>query len=351
MNKIDLDFVFNALRQTLCTMDSAETQLLRRGVSQINNAEDVREVEKKLEDLEHRMVTAGTISKVRIMAEMVDNLKKQQNMWDEELDHKRPSLSAFFSGRGQELDKLLAILEKWGSAVITQYGGVGKTELMIALADRVEQDHQEPREVFWVTVDGGKSDVIESIAGLAEKLTHKKMSEEMRRNANLVLVALKQGLGEREGRWLLCLDNADDGEVSGILNTVCGIAGSSRGNGWVIVTSRQGQLHIWSRMKSEQKLILTPLSAEDAMVALWQQVRKIETADVDDKSVMSEIKKLECEDQVEYFALKKLCGDDSGDGLGGLPLALVQAGSFIAQFQYSFAEYLNLFESADSKDD
>ncbi len=145
------------------------------------------------------------------------------------------------------------------------------------------------------------------------------------------------------------MDNADDSKVSSILNEVCGIAEPSGGNGWVVVTSRQGQPHTWQRLKSEQRLVLEPLCSEDAMVALWRQIRKIESGDADDEEVRTEIKELEVDDGAEYYALKKLCGDESGHVLGGLPLALVQAGSFIAQFKYSFAEYLELFESADHK--
>ncbi len=86
------------------------------------------------------------------------------------------------------------------------------------------------------------------------------------------------------------------------------------------------------------------------MVALWRQIRKMESADADDDKVMREIKELKGVDKAEYCALKKLCGDDSGQGLGGLSLALVQAGSFAAQFKYSFAEYLDLFEGANKED-
>ena len=351
VNELDKEFVFNVLKQTLCAMDMAETQLLRGRGSQIINAEDVKEVERKIEELEPLVVTANNTSRICAVGEEVTQLRKGQEIVSDGPHHVRPPVSAFFSGRKKELTTLQGILEKWGSAVITQYGGVGKTELMVAFADRTYRDGQIPGGVFWVTIDGGGRDVTSSLAELAEKLTQRKMSEKERRNANLVIMALEQGLSEREGRWLLCLDNADDSQVRGILNEVCGIAEPSRRNGWVVVTSRQGQPHIWERMKSEQKLILRPLCAEDAMLALWRQVRKIERGDMDDDKVMAVIQELEGIDEAEYYALKKLCGDDSGQGLGGLPLALVQAGSFIAQFKYSFAEYLDLFESANRKED
>ncbi len=145
---------------------------------------------------------------------------------------------------------------------------------MLALADRAERDEQEPREVFWVTVDGSEKDVIESLARLAEKLTWRKKDEEERRNSNFTVAVFKQGLDERGRRWLLSLYNADDSKVSGILNEVCGIAGETKQDRWIVVTLRQGQPYIWSEMTSEQKLVLKPLCAKDAMVALWRQIKK-----------------------------------------------------------------------------
>ncbi len=200
LNEVDIDFVFGALRQTVSTIDLIATQLLRGRGSQIINSEDVKEAEKKLEDLIHRVVTAGAISKISTITGIVKNLQKEHEISNGGLYHVWPSLSAFFSGRTKELNSLRDILLKRGSAVITQYGGVGKTELIIALADRAERNNREPRDVFWVTVDGGKKDVIESLAVLAEKLIQRKMDEDERRNPNLVVAALKQGLDIRKGR-------------------------------------------------------------------------------------------------------------------------------------------------------
>ncbi len=351
VNQTDTEFVFDVFKQAVGAIDMAEAQVLRGRGSQIVNAGNVKEVEKKVEELRQMAVIAGNTSKYYAVEEKMDQIEEKQELWADGLHHMRPSLSAFFSGRSRELDELRDILERWGSAVITQYGGLGKTELLIALADRAERDGVVPGGVFWVTVDGGERDVIESLAKLAEKLTQKKMDEDERRNGNLVVAAWKQGLDEREGRWLLCLDNADDKKVSGILNEVCVIPRVTRGNGWVVVTSRQGQPHIWSRMKKDQKLVLEPLSVEDAMVALWRQIQKIETGDADDDGVMNAIEELERDDIGEYQALKELCADEGACGLGGLPLALVQAGTYIAQFECSVREYLNMFKNANRIED
>ncbi len=99
-------------------------------------------------------------------------------------------------------------------------------------------------------------------------------------------------------------------------------------------------------MKSEQKLVLEPLCMEDAMVALWRQIRKIETSDANDDGLMNAIKELERDDKDEYQALKELCGDGGVGSLGGLPLALVQAGTYMGRFGCSFSKYLSIFKNA-----
>ncbi len=55
VNEVDTEFVFEALKQTISTMDIAETQLMRSQVGRIINAEDVKEVERKVEELRPRL--------------------------------------------------------------------------------------------------------------------------------------------------------------------------------------------------------------------------------------------------------------------------------------------------------
>ncbi len=47
----------------------------------------------------------------------------------------------------------------------------------------------------------------------------------------------------------------------------------------------------------------------------------------------------------------ELCGDSGGRCLEGLPLALVQAGSYMARFDCSFVEYRDMLEKANGIDD
>ncbi len=58
---------------------------------------------------------------------------------------------------------------------------------------------------------------------------------------------------------------------------------------------------------------------------------------------MSAIGKLKKEDKDEYRALKESCGDEAASSLGGFPLALVQAETYIARFESSLQEFRNVF--------
>ena len=79
-------------------------------------------------------MTATNISKTSVLSEKVTRLEKQsKNIYDER-HHVQPEILPFFVGCTKKLEKLSEILRVRGSAVITQYGGAGKTELMAAFA-------------------------------------------------------------------------------------------------------------------------------------------------------------------------------------------------------------------------
>ncbi len=85
--------------------------------------------------------------------------------------------------------------------------------------------------------------------------------------------------------------------------------------------------------------------------AFWRQRQLVETSEQTYEEVKSKIKELEGEDRVQYCALKELCEHDDAHRFGGLPIAIVQAGPFIARFKCQFAKYLNLFRAANSRKD
>ena len=88
--------------------------------------------------------------------------KQSRNIYDE---------SHFLVGRTKELEKLCEILRVRGSAVITQNGRAGKTELVAVFAARAEHENKEVGGVYWVTVDGELGDVLNSLTRLVQKFT------------------------------------------------------------------------------------------------------------------------------------------------------------------------------------
>lgn len=93
----------------------------------------------------------------------------------------------------------------------------GKTALMVAFGSLAEQAINV-HLIFWEAVDGGTESELGSLEKLVEQLTGVKVIFGEQRNPNVVIAALRTELANGEVDWSLCLDNADDEDVSGILN-------------------------------------------------------------------------------------------------------------------------------------
>ncbi len=89
-------------------------------------------------------------------------------------------------------------------------------------------------------------------------------------------------------------------------------------------------------MIDEQLLRLGPLSQEEAMSVLWRRGKGKPRTVVEDAHVLCDMEKLKNENANEHDALAWLAGTDHNDGLARLPLAVVQAGSFIRNKSMSF---------------
>lgn len=110
---------------------------------------------------------------------------------------------------------------------ITGFGGLGKTQLMTALASEVEASGDAPGGVYWVTAGGDERAVIESLAEFVEKLRRKRISDIDRKHVNIILLLLRQQLAKSTGRWILCIDNVDDAsepEVGHILEAIASMS-------------------------------------------------------------------------------------------------------------------------------
>jgi hypothetical protein len=210
-----------------------------------------------------------------------------------------------FTGRDAELKRLSELLEKRGEVTVTQtvalhgFGGVGKTQLAVEYAWKRFGYYDA---VLWVNADSPES-LREGLAALASVLglpeTDKNEQPEQ----------IKAVLGWLHGheRWLLIADNADtDAATAAVLKWF-----SPSLTGHVLITSRISDWPV-----SIQDMTLDLLSPDDATRYLLDRVAK---------------RKHNAGDE----AAARLLAQE----LGNLPVALVQAASFIIEVRWSFDRY------------
>ena len=205
-----------------------------------------------------------------------------------------------FTGRGDELAQLHALLTGEHAAPVVLYGlgGVGKSQLAVEYADT----HRDELRVVW-TVRGDDPSVLASdLAALGVQTGAADTSEA---DIEVQLTAVRSWLASHPG-WLLVIDNVDD---QATLPTVHRLLPDTR-PGRVIITSR---LSAWPGRY--RRLEITALGTDPAARLLLTGA-----ADTD-----------------------KPAARTLADELGGLPLALQQAASYCQQNGKTLHSYLALF--------
>jgi tetratricopeptide (TPR) repeat protein len=205
-----------------------------------------------------------------------------------------------FSGRDAQLAALHAQLTGQGAAALvptaalTGMGGVGKTQLALAYAQRYRAEY----ELGWLVPAEYELGLLGSLAdlgvalGLPAGLTPSELAE-----------GARDALGARS-KWLVIFDNAPD--PAAVAEYLPGTGG-----GHVLVTSRNSA---WHGIADPVAVDLLPL--EEATQLLARR-----SGDPDEQ------------------AARRLA-----EALGRLPLALEQAASYGAAQRLSLAEYLELFD-------
>ena len=140
---------------------------------------------------------------------------------------------------------------------------------------------------------------------------------------------------------MLVLDNTNDLEVTAIVGELCRFIISKKVDVCVLVTSCRGSESLWVGMEPEQRLKLKPLTTEQSMIVLWRWKHNLLPSCFSDDEVRMKLKILHEQDEIEYRALQELAGDVKEYGLGGLPLALAQAGSFACKMRITFSRVVN----------
>ncbi len=221
----------------------------------------------------------------------------------------------FFLGRESELAQVRQHLQASQTAALSQpqaisgLGGIGKTQLAIEYAYRYGHEYQA---VLWV-----QADTTETLNGSYTKifdmlhLSQKDAQEQKKR-----VQAVKDWLRTHQN-WLLLLDNADE------LNIIQPFL-PTRFTGHILITTRAQAMGAFAR-----RLEINVLSQELGALLLLRRAGLLEQTASLQKALPDDL------------ALAKAIAED----LGGLPLALDQAGSYIEETQCSLADYLHLYQT------
>lgn len=211
-----------------------------------------------------------------------------------------PVVSGLFVGRSSELERLDAAVAGSGRAVVVAVhglGGVGKSTLAAHFAHH-HTDHYTL--VWWITADSPTA-IDTGLADLATTLAPQAADLPLEQRTELCM----RWLATHDG-WLLVLDNlTTPADAAGLLERVR--------TGTIVITSRQGGG--WRGVNTIPLNVLLPAEAVELLARIVQE----EWPDPD----MTDADRL-CEE------------------LGWLPLAVEQAGAYLAQTRITPAAYLDL---------
>jgi tetratricopeptide (TPR) repeat protein len=233
--------------------------------------------------------------------------RKKQVVWN--IPHSR---NLFFTGRSHLLADLRRVLTTTGKVALSGMGGVGKTQTAVEYGYRHRGEYGA---VLWVMADSEDS-LKADYAALAHKLD---LPEKEETDREVVVAAVKRWLEVHAG-WLLILDNADDLElVSDLLR--------HEWDGHILLTTRAHATGGVSRVE------ITEMTPDEGTLFLLRRAKLIPIDD--DLGAATEADR--------EFA------DEITRKVGGLPLALDQAGAFIEEMSSSLAEYLKLYRKAGAE--
>jgi tetratricopeptide (TPR) repeat protein len=214
----------------------------------------------------------------------------------------------FFTGRGDVLGQLETELQNGAvalsqAAAISGLGGIGKTQTAVEFAYLHQGDYDE---VLWV----GAESELTLVSGFAALAALLDLPEKDAAQQQLAVQAVQHWLLANH-KWLLILDNADDLPLARRF-----VPRGVRGH--VLYTTRSG-----ATGQVAKKITLEKLSDEDGARLLLKRSGKPDT-----------------EDSPEWNDAKDISAE-----MGGLPLALEQAGAYVEENFLRLADYLELYRA------
>ncbi len=199
-----------------------------------------------------------------------------------------------------------ATLTQHGKAALQGMPGVGKTQLALKYAERHRQDYAAG---LWVSASSRET--LQS--GFAALATTLNLPEQNEADQEKAVAAVRRWLNTIEQTWLLILDNADEPEL---LHEFL-----PSGRGHCLLTTRPHDVHVLAT--AERVNAMEPAAGALLLFRRAGRLRPDQPLDAAPK------------EQAAALALSA--------ELGGLPLALDQAGAFVAATGVSLAEYRDLY--------
>jgi ATP-dependent Clp protease ATP-binding subunit ClpC len=223
------------------------------------------------------------------------------------------SRNDFFAGRDDVLallhDTLMADQMMPLTLAITGLGGIGKTQIAVEYAYRYQSSYQI---ILWVSA-ASLEQLLSGFIAIANQLDLLEKS-----NQNRVVAAVKRWLREHAG-WLLIVDDVDDllDFASEFLPTAY--------RGHILLTTRARA----SGILAAQSIQIEQMQSDEGALFLLRRTGTI-LLDIPLHDVAED---------------KQIAAKELSEILGGLPLALDQAGAYIKEMGCSISDYLSLYQN------
>jgi tetratricopeptide (TPR) repeat protein len=224
-----------------------------------------------------------------------------------------------FTGRQQLLTRLADTLQPGEAVALAQpqaisgLGGIGKTQLAVEYAYQHRQDYQA---ILWTRADTAEA----LIAGYGEIAHLLDLPQKDEQDQSLVVKAVQQWLKRQIG-WLLILDNADD------LTLVRDLLPPTS-SGHLLLTTRAQTMG-----RLAQRIEVDTMDGDVGAVLLLRRAGLIAADASLNEALPSDI------------ALARAITKE----MGGLPLAIDQAGAYIEKTQCGLAGYQRLYQTRRAK--
>lgn len=234
--------------------------------------------------------------------------------WSVPLPH-----NPFFTGREEILERLHTQLGADRVMALTQssalygLGGIGKTQIALEYAYRYGLEYSA---VFWIGAET-QEEILSSLLRIAEVL---QLPERNEKDQQRVVAAVQRWL-ETSGQWLVILDNVED------LDVLTHFLPATR-QGSVLITTRRQTLGTHAR-----GLDLQPMGQEEGMLLLLRRAKLLAP-----EATSEEMQQLVEQMPAQYAAAAQLV-----ELMGGLPLALDQAGAYLEATHCGLPTYLERF--------